>query len=850
MALGRDGGGIPTYGGSDDSGGSDDDDDNVGGFDGGGSTAGGGRGPRFDDDPSPAPDPTPPNNDAGAVAPDPVDGGGGSSSGTSGGGGSSSPAPGLSDDTQDTGARGSAPESGSNDGAQGGSGRQTPGGDVPDQVADAADPDTPNPIDRLIGGGLERAGDTRVGRAIGSQADRLYGTDSADGGASDGAIEFLDRRARQINSRVADEIRSGGGAEPTRSPAPGVSGLSAAADSPFIRDSAARGTELLNPAAFGRDLVVGSRAVAQGGDFLVDEGPEGVEAAGEAAVDAAQAAPGAAVDAAEAVRDNPRSAAVTGTALVGTLGVGAVGGAAARTGARGVASGARRFSGSVDGADAVRTGRSDVGTGGVDQILDADTVDAARGVTGPSRRSRLRGEASRRLDQLDEMLPGGSDRGQLQFGGQGRGTGRGRGGGETPDAPRDFDRGDDRVSDNLVQQSLNRQQRAERGAVDRGDFEGAQDPLAGGGTRRGTISERGEVELTRSTGAVDTAAETATGGTAAGTGSTGELAGASAAGVGSVRRTTDPTGIAPDTTVTGGMTVDPVNDPTSIASTTAPTGTQQVDPASDPTGIDPTSNLRDLFGGTPAGYTLPGTAAGGEQTDALDGSDPTNIAPTDTGTRPDSATGGRTGVGPGSDTGTDTDQPPATDQPPVTDQAPGTDQETPPVTDTPVPPVVDVPPVTDTPTPPTNRPPSRPPARPPARPPVRRRPRRPRDDEREERDERQRPAPEPQAEFGTFETVDAGGPAAGYFAETLTALSIGPFGEREPAAGSEADFYGGELPTSGLVDAEGDDAEAVENVSALFFGAPLAGTDSTDGADNGAGGGGFGFGLGFGGVQP
>ena len=824
MALGRDGGGIPTYGGSDDSGGSDDD-DNGGGFDGGGSTAGGGRGPRFDEDPSPEPDPTPPNNDAGAVAPDPVDGGGGSSGGTSGGGGSSSPAPGLSDDTQDTGARGSAPESGSNDGAQGGSGRRTPRDDVADPVADAADPDTPNPIDRLIGGGLERAGDTGVGEAIGAQTDRLYGTDSADGGASDGAIEFLDRRARQINSRVADEIRSGGGAEPARSPAPGVSGLSAAADSPFIRDSAARGTELLNPAAFGRDLVVGSRAVAQGGDFLVDEGPEGVEAAGEAAVDAAQAAPGAAVDAAEAVRDNPRSAAVTGTALVGTLGVGAVGGAAARTGARGVASGARRFSsrgaGSADVTDAVRTGRSDVGTGGVDTILDADTVDQARGVTGPSRRARLRGETSRRLDQLDDMLPGGSDRGQLQLGGQGRGTGRGRGGGETPDAPRDFDRGDDRVSDNLVQQSLNRQQRAERGAVERGDFQGAQDPLAGAGTRRGTISERGEVELTRSTGAVDTAAETATGGTAAGTGSTGELAGAGAAGIGSVSQSTDPTGIAPDPTVSGGADVDPVNDPTSIASTTAVTGTQQVDPASDPTGIDPTAELRDLFGGTPAGYTLLDDAAGDAQADALDGSDPTNIAPSDTGVSSDSGTVGRTGVGPGSDTGTDTDQPP------VTDQAPGSDQETPPVTDTPVPPVVDVPPVTDTPTPPGN---GTPPGRliPPGRfgggtPP---RPRYERDDP--EPGESRRRGPEPRDEFGVFGRVDAGGPASSYFSETLTALSLGGFaGDRAPAEGSAGEFFGGG-PTQAAADAEGDDAVAFGEVSRLFFGAPVLGSENRD----------------------
>ena len=683
----------------------------------------------------------------------------------------------------------------------GGSTGTKPGGDAPSPVEDAADPDTPNPIDRFVGGGLERAGDTGVGEAIGAGADRLFGTDSPGGGASDDAIAALDRRARQINTAVADEIRAGSG-EPTPSPAPGVGGLSAAADSAFFRDSAAQATELLNPAAFGRDLVVGARGAAQAGDFVVDEGAEGVEAAGEAAVDAAQAAPGAVVDVAESVRENPRDAAVTGTALVGTLGLGAAGGAAARTGARGVASGARRVSSGLDSSgdvtDAVRTGRSDVGTGGADQILDADTVDQARGVTGPSRRSRVRGEASRRLDQLDEMLPGGSDRGQLQVGGQGRGTGRGRGG-SGGERFRDFD-GEDRVSDNLVQQSLNRQQRAERSAVDRGDFEASPDPF-GPGTRRGTITERGDVELTRSTGTVDTGGGTAAGGATSRFSSTGAGAGAGAAGVGA----------------------DLVRDPTSLATTAGTSPLGEIDPANDPTNIVPT-NLGAFGEQRLGGGTLPGDATGGgTDTGTLEETnDPTNVAPpdsrtdtgaetdtfaptgtdTDVGVEPDAGTGGDT------ETGTETDQPPATD--------------TPPVTDTPVPPVVETPPATDTPPGGGGTPPGRfiPPGlfgggTPP----------RPRIDRRDppEPDEPRRQSPEPQDDFGTFARVDAGGAASSYFSETLTALALGGFaGDRAPAEGTEGEFIGG-APTQAAADAEGDDAEAFENVSGLFFGVPLFG---------------------------
>ena len=272
-------------------------------------------------------------------------------------------------------------------------------------------------------------------------------------------------------------------------------------------------------------------------------------------------------------------------------------------------------------------------------------------------------------------------------------------------------------------------------------------------------------------------------------------------GVGSVSQTTDPTGIAPDPTVTGGPRVDSVNDPTSVASTTAVTGTQQVDPTSDPTAISP--GVEEQLGdGRLGGGTLPGDAAGGAQTDALDGSDPTNIAPTDTGTESDTTTG--VDVGPGTDTGTDTDQPPATDQPPVAGQPPITGQ----------PPATDQPPVTDT--PPTNRPPGRTPAFPPVRPPVPRRPRRPPEPDEEpdplilgDDDDDDEPAPRPAAEAPLL---------PGFGAETFTAFATGAFGARELASGADEPSLVGELPTETLADPSDDEAGALAAVSEQFFG--------------------------------
>jgi len=434
----------------------------------------------------------------------------------------------------------------------------------------------------------------------------------------------------------------------------------------------------------------------------------------------------------------------------------------------------------------VPSGRSEVGTGGVDTILDADTVDELSGVSGPSRRARARGTADRATSGIRERANDafgdfiGDNRGQ---------TGRFRQpeSRQTPDAPTDFGR-TDRVSDNLVQQSLNRQQRAGRDAVDGGDFEGVGDPF-GPGTRRGTISERGEVDIGRSTAVVDEVSTEASAEVGVGF----EVGGGLAA-------VNDPSGISDTAT------------PTAQPSELAPLG--ELSPQNDPSGVTdfettPGGDQASLAGGQRGEIAALGTlAAVNDVSGVTDGTgfDATN----DTRSRSDTTPATDQPVGSGTDQppASDTDQPPASD----TDQPPATDA--PPVTATPVPPALDIPPAT-TPTPtPTPRPPRRPPAFPPARPP--RRPPRPPRDEEEDRDQRRQPEPTRDNEFRLFERVDAGGPAVGFGAETFAALGTGAFGEREVAEESVGEFYAGELPAASFLNPDEEDEEGVAFVSNLF----------------------------------
>ena len=151
-------------------------------------------------------------------------------------------------------------------------------------------------------------------------------------------------------------------------------------------------------------------------------------------------------------------------------------------------------------ADPVPSGRSQVGGRGVGSILDEDTARALQGRDTSVDRSASDATPStsggggdlplrdpledaggvRRL--LDEQRAGlrdfvGDDRGQLDFG-------RPR----SPDSDTGPRGGTDRVSDGLVQDSLERQQRAGRSTLDEGDFEGVGDPF-GRGSRAGDFGE-------------------------------------------------------------------------------------------------------------------------------------------------------------------------------------------------------------------------------------------------------------------------------------------------------------------------------------------------------------------------
>src|SRR6056297_2885738 len=286
-----------------------------------------------------------------------------------------------------------------------------------------------------------------------------------------------------------------------------------------------------------------------------------------------------------------------------------IGGAVASRAAFGAARRARGSGSDVDvgEVEAVSTGRENVGTGGLDDILDADTIDDARGVTGPSRTARARASLERSLDDIAERVTEGVDDAVSQFVPEAGETGSVRSGlvprsateRDTPDAPTDFDSTrppgaggtfEDVRDDALTQIQDDLEGRARR--PDPGDFDGAGQPF---GRDRGPLfnPETGEVELQRSTATPGRAPQT--GATNLATTfddtATGVAAG-SASAVGSIDDVNDPTGIAgrstpdygldagdslPGGSLAGGdsagVDVDPVNDPTGIADTGSDTDT-------------------------------------------------------------------------------------------------------------------------------------------------------------------------------------------------------------------------------------------------------------------------------------
>ena len=405
--------------------------------------------------------------------------------------------------------------------------------------------------------------------------------------------------------------------------------------------------------------------------------PEGQQELNKEAASTGAAAAGAAAE-------NPFR---TGGTIFGSLAGGVVG-------ARGLNSALRRIddvggsvSGSSSSGNPVPTGRSNVGTGGRGSLLDADTVDDAMGVTGPSRRSVVSNRLDRALDGLQDRLDqsGLSDfasdrRGQLQTP---------RRGGDTGGSQTDFTDAPDRTRppgaggtfDDIRQDSLTQTQDALRDQArrpDPGDYEAGPDPF-GPPARGPTLDpDTGVVELERTTGAaVDdafagTSGASGGGATATATGGTG----GAFAGLGNIDPVNDPTGIAPISSPTVGTPAGTIGTPT--------------DTVGDGGFGGGAANLDDILEGdgtaTDVGVDggVDGTIDFTTPTDTVldDGTDTGVGGDADTGTGLDTGTGTGFGGGPGGGTdldtgiGTDTPLDTATD----TDGGLQTDTPTPPTT--------------------------------------------------------------------------------------------------------------------------------------------------------------------------
>jgi len=209
-------------------------------------------------------------------------------------------------------------------------------------------------------------------------------------------------------------------------------------------------TQLVNPGRRIQDAQALGSAAVEDTRNVVEDGP--IAGSRENLGDARTATEQALAAFAGSVQADP-----VGT-LSRTAGSAVAGGVAARAG--------RNLVPDRNAADPVPSGRSDVGTEGADVILDEDTARALQGRDTSVDRSPDRsggsstgggsdgglpledaitdaGGVRRLLDEQragvrDFLDEGGTDRGQLQFGGQGRGTGRSPET-DTPDRFTDFD---------------------------------------------------------------------------------------------------------------------------------------------------------------------------------------------------------------------------------------------------------------------------------------------------------------------------------------------------------------------------------------------------------------------------
>ena len=234
----------------------------------------------------------------------------------------------------------------------------------------SASDDTPGRIATAVGVAGQAVADTPVGRSVGGGFDGAFGDRMGDRGALGGVDDRLESAEDRFQRDVVDPIQ--------RAPVEDEGER-------FGRDVTAQTASFANPAGIARDALTATEGVGRGVQ-RVTAGPESVQSAGETTADVARATPELARRGADAVRENPRDAAVTGTAVVATGGLGALG----VRGARGARSAVNDF----DGPDlssfatdrrATTTGRQrGDGDGGGDSFVSGDDLDVAVGSPEPN----------------------------------------------------------------------------------------------------------------------------------------------------------------------------------------------------------------------------------------------------------------------------------------------------------------------------------------------------------------------------------------------------------------------------------------------------------------------------------
>ena len=257
----------------------------------------------------------------------------------------------------------------------------------------------PGRIATAVGAVGQDVADTPVGRSVGAGFDGAFGDSMSDGGALGGVDDRLRSAEQSFERNVTDRIRSAEVQDEGER---------------FGRDVTAQTASFLNPAGIARDALTATEAAGRGVQ-RVTGGPESVQSAGETTADFARSAPDLARSGGEFVRENPRDAAVTGTAVLATAGVGAAG----VRGARGVGSAVNDFdapglSDLASDTRATTTGRQRGSSGGDDSPITLDGEDIAARQSDPDQTS-IRPELERG-DDIGAASPLQRRRDQLQRG--------------------------------------------------------------------------------------------------------------------------------------------------------------------------------------------------------------------------------------------------------------------------------------------------------------------------------------------------------------------------------------------------------------------------------------------------